>query len=360
MDYVFILAGGSGTRLWPASLKQRPKQFIKLVKGESLFQQSLKRAAAVKPASGIIVIALREQYDLIKDDIENCAEINVPVSILSEPCGRNTAPAISAAVLYANSQLKKGAEVLVLASDHLISPLGTFVNDVKITERIIRDNCIATFGIKPSGPDTGFGYIEAGEKLEDGFVASNFKEKPDGNTAREYCDKGNYYWNSGMFAFNGNVFLKELKKYCPEILDAFGDFDFGGPAQASGKLSKILDNAEFAECYRNMPSISVDYAVMERSEAAAVLPASFEWSDLGSWDRIFEIIGGDIGDTNILPGPDSGGNYVFSDMPVALPGINDLIVVIKNGKCLICKKGGSSLVKNVVEELKKNGLSEHL
>lgn len=357
MDYVFILAGGKGTRLWPASLSSKPKQFIKLTGSLSLFQLSLLRAAAVKPEKAVIVISLVSQKELVERDVREIGDrLNVPVMLLSEPAGRNTAPAISSAVHFIEHGGKHNLSVLVLTSDHLIEPVASFTEDLKKAEKLVEKGYITTFGIVPERPETGYGYIEKGEDLKYGFSVKSFREKPDALTAAKYLKSGRFFWNSGMFAFGTKDYLGELNRQAPDIAKAFAGYAFP-PDEPSAGFSTILDDPAFAECYGRMPSISVDYAVMENCRKTGVVSASFSWTDLGSWDEIAVRLKDSVAESEICP---AGSNFVYSDIPVSIQGIDDLIVVIKNGRCLVCPKGKSQLVRNTIEQLKKAGRDDLL
>ena len=350
MDFVFILAGGRGTRLWPASDSARPKQFIPLIDGKSLFQLSVERAAALKPKCGIIVISLAEQAHLVSEDFAACNTPDVPVLMIPEPFGRNTAPAITAAVLYAEKLAGPEATVLVLTSDHLIGPQSAFASDCSRAEELSAAGYITTFGIRPDRPETGFGYIEAGEQAGPGRKVKKFHEKPDLDNAEKYFRSNDFFWNSGMFSFKISLFLDEVRRQAPDITEAFSPCSFSREHSDSG-FSLILDNETFRECYRQMRSVSVDYAVMEKCLNTAVVEASFDWSDLGSWDEIAANIPDKLEKKLVVP--ENGSNFVYSDIPVSVQGLDNLIVVIKNGRCLICEKGSSQDVKLTVEELKK-------
>lgn len=358
MDYVFILAGGKGTRLWPASLGREPKQFMKLLGDRSLFQISLLRALAVRPRKAVIIISLASQKELVERDVKEIQEsLNVPVMLLPEPAGRNTAPAIASAVNFIQHGAENNQSVLVLTSDHLIEPVESFAADVNKAEELINRGYITTFGIIPERPETGYGYIEKGEDLKSGFSVKSFREKPDSQTAEQYFENGDFFWNSGMFAFGTADFLNELNRQAPEIQKSFQGYNFPAEEPDAG-FSIILDDPGFAECYKNMPSISVDYAVMENCRKTGVVSASFGWNDLGSWDEIASRLKDSIPESEVFP--QNSSNFIYSDIPVSVQGINDLIVVIKNGKCLICRKGESQLVKETVNEIKKQGREDLL
>jgi mannose-1-phosphate guanylyltransferase len=224
---------------------------------------------------------------------------------------------------------------------------------------------LVTFGIPPEGPETGYGYVEAGAQLDPGFRVRKFKEKPDTATARLFLAQGSHYWNSGMFAFRSDRYLKELDRHAPEVARAFTEVS---PAksmrQSTTDASPVVLPVDEAlkTVYGKSPSISIDYAVMEHSERCAVVPAGFSWSDVGSWDVVAELFGAELearGADSCLT-VDSKDNFVLSDLPVALVGVQDLIVVVKNGIVMVCRKGKSQQVKDVVESLKEENRTDLL
>ena len=223
---------------------------------------------------------------------------------------------------------------------------------------------LVTFGIPPEGPETGYGYVEAGDRLDPGFKVRKFKEKPDAATARSFLAQGNHYWNSGMFAFRISRFLEELGRHAPEVAHAFTGISSpsrkGQPKGASPRLLPV--DARLKAVYGQSPSISIDYAVMEHSDRSAVVPASFSWSDVGSWDVVAELFGAELESrgADSLIAVEAKDNFVLSDLPVALVGVQDLIVVVKNGIVMVCRKGKSQQVRDVVQRLKDEHRQELL
>ena len=323
-----ILCGGSGTRLWPISRTLMPKQFVKLFDDRSLFQLTVNRNTKV--CDNQLIVSNREQYFLALDQIE---ELNIENnSYLLEPIGRNTAPAIALACML----LDKDEIVLVTPSDHLIKNKHEYYKVVKEAQKLAQDNSLVTFGITPTSPEIGFGYIEANR---DRVIA--FHEKPNLKKAKEYFNSGNYYWNSGMFCFKAGVFLEELKTYSPNIYKA--SFE---AIQKSKKETTV--NISY-ELMQNIPEDSIDYSVMEYSNKVKVIASDIAWSDLGS----FESLANEIESTDNVIGIDSMNNLVLSEKQVALIGIDDLIIVDTPDALLISKKGKSSQVKDVVAKLNK-------
>jgi mannose-1-phosphate guanylyltransferase/mannose-6-phosphate isomerase len=249
------------------------------------------------------------------------------------------------------------ANILVLPSDHLITPQEDFAGDADAAGTLSDKGYVVTFGIKPKHPETGYGYIEAGDKQSPGYEVASFKEKPDEETAKAYLKAGTYFWNSGMFCFNAGGFLRELAEHQPDVAEVFRSIKRIPEERSDRGITVAMESDEIERLYQDSPSISVDYAVMEKSKRAAMIKASFSWTDIGSWDEVAR--------RDLTPPPDvlqenAEGNYVFSDMPVALCGVDDLIVVVKNGSVLVCKKGSSQDVKKIVNKAKEEKRSDIL
>jgi mannose-1-phosphate guanylyltransferase/mannose-6-phosphate isomerase len=335
---VIILAGGSGTRLWPLSRDRYPKQFIKLQgKKESLFQETFLRSLLLANEDEIYVITNKKYKFLVMGEIEELGYDYPEDNILVEPEAKNTLPAIYAGVWEIQ---KTGDEtVVVFPSDHVIVKGQAFAELIKASEPLCRDYLI-TFGIKPDGPNTGYGYISPGEKKENGYVVTAFKEKPTQEKALEYIKNG-YYWNAGIFMFHTELFAKEVETYAPEIYQAFQN-----SSSLKAAFSKITTK------------ISIDYGIMEKCDKVAVVPADIGWNDLGSFDSFYDVFEKDDNDNivskeNIVI--DSVNNLISSNNGklVAAVGISDLIVIDNRDALLICKKDQSQKVKDVVEILKK-------
>ncbi len=332
-----ILCGGNGTRLWPISRTLMPKQFVKIFNNQSLFQLTVKRNS--KFCKDSFIVSNTEQYFLAIDQLES---LNIKNSkFLLEPIGRNTAPAIALSCMA----LDREEIVLVTPSDHLIKNEEEYKKVLKKAKELAEDNYLVTFGITPTSAETGFGYIEA-----DGFDVKAFHEKPNKTTAKKYLDAGNYYWNSGMFCFKAGVFLDELKEYSPKIYNA-SLIAYKNSANISP--IKIEKNDML-----NIPEDSIDYAVMEKSKRVKVVPSNIDWSDLGSFDALYNELPKDKnGNTKNSKhiSIDSKNNLVYGERRVITTiDIEDLIIVDSDDALLISKKGSSQKVKDVVKEVKKS------
>ena len=337
-----ILCGGSGTRLWPLSRTMLPKQFVRLFNNRSLFQDTVLRNQSV--CSHTFVVSNNEQFFLAVDQLGQISSASD--QFLLEPVGRNTAPAIALACMALNSD----DLVLVTTSDHLVKDQAAYEAAVLEAKALAEQDHLVTFGIKPTYPEVGFGYIEA-----NGNNVSSFKEKPDVDTAQSYINQGNYYWNSGMFCFKAGVFLDELKQYAPEMYQACLD---AMPKDGCNNEIRIDLDAMKA-----IPEDSIDYAVMEKSQKVKVVPCDMGWSDLGSFDALYDEVKQPGLQNAVLsrlddsPEPiciDSTNNLIVArERQIALVDVEDLLVVDTSDAILISKKGSSQKVKNVVAQIKK-------
>jgi mannose-1-phosphate guanylyltransferase len=331
-----ILCGGAGTRLWPLSTQTNPKQFSKIFDGKSLFQNTITRNLEI--CDEYIIIVNEQQKQLCKEQV---AELNIhhTFTYIIEPCARNTAPAITlAALLYPKDIL------LVLPSDHNIRNLSNYKNATRQAQEFAKNDFLTTFGLMPDYPETGFGYIEA-----KGNDVLSFKEKPNLELAKQYLTAGNYFWNSGMFSFKSHVYLNELKQYNQEV--------FTRTTQCFESHKRIDNELSFSmELMDLIPSISIDFAVMEKSKIVKVVPSELNWSDLGSFDAIYSELDKDPSN-NVSNSPtilvDSKNNLIMTQKKlVALSDIEDLILIETSDAILVCKKGHSQKVKDVVEKIK--------
>ena len=330
-----ILCGGSGTRLWPVSREFYPKQFCKFIGKYSLFQETLLRNK--KLCKKVIIVTNIQHYPLAKSQAE---EVNIKdVEYILEPMGRNTAPAITIACLSQN----EGDIVFVIPSDHYIENKERYKESIKEAKTLAGGEYLVTFGVKPSYPETGFGYIEA-----EGEDVVSFKEKPNEKIARKYIKAGNYYWNSGMFMFKAKTFLNEIEIYSRDIFSTSKNaFENKENEENVIKIKK-----HFME---KIPANSIDYAVMEKSKKIKIVNFDMDWSDLGSFEAIYNISNPDDNGNvyppkNILQG--SKNNLLISSgKQIVLIDVNDLIIVDTNDAILISKKGSSHKVKELIPEL---------
>lgn len=348
-----LLSGGAGTRLWPLSRAQYPKQLLALLGEKSLFQQTLDRVRSGAHFAAPLIVCNEAHRFLIA---EQCRQENVaPQAFLLEPCGRNTAPAAAVAALHLE-QVAPGALMLLLPSDHAITDPLAFQRAIEQGARAAQAGALVTFGIVPSGPETGYGYIKQGEQDPDGITAvERFIEKPDQPTAEAFLVEGGYFWNAGIFLFQAHRFLEELSLHAPEVLAACRRAL--GEAQTDRDFTR-LDPAAFEAC----PSDSIDYAVMEKAENVAVVPVSMGWSDVGAWSALWEL--GERDDAgNVCQGDvvvqDSHDCYLRSDGELlAVLGLRDLVVVATQDAVLVADKGRVQDVKKIVDRLKAAGRRE--
>jgi len=342
---VIILAGGGGTRLFPLSRQGYPKQFLKIGEKASLLAQTIRRFLPVAAEPDIVIVTNKEYLHHVQAELKTCGVEGA--HIILEPVARNTAPAIALAARYCLDKLgvSENEVMFVTPADHIIRPVADFGKSVRSAAVMASEGKIVTFGIKPDKPETGYGYIQAGASWGDGFVVDSFREKPDTETAEKYVNAGNYYWNSGMFGFTIACLQAELAVSAPEIA-----------ALSAQPLETVIEN--FAE----MPNISIDYAVAEKSRQVVTIPLTTYWNDIGSWDAIYDVLDKDE-NGNALEGDcllvDSTNSLVLGrSRLIAGIGLEDLLVVETDDVILVAKKGESQKVKDVVAELKKQGRTE--
>jgi len=350
-----ILSGGSGSRLWPLSRAKYPKQFLDLIGGKSLFTQTLERVSQDYGFQEPLVIA-SEHHRFIVNEQAEAAGIEID-NVILEPMGRNTAPAVALAAIHA-AQEDPDSLLLFLPSDHVILDVPGFHKAVKTAAKAATAGHLCCFGMKPERAETGYGYIAEGavlDRAEGVHHIEAFKEKPDAVTAQAYVDQGGYYWNSGMFLFRASVILEEFESHAPTMLAA--------TQQALDSVTRDLNFLRMdADAFGAVPADSIDYAIMEKTQRAAVVPASFGWSDLGSFSALADAIGSDDND-NVIVGDvvhsETRNSYVHSDgRLVATLGIEDLIIISNDDCVMVTTRGRDQDVKNLVNKIKASGRSE--
>jgi len=339
-----VLCGGKGTRLWPLSREQLPKQFIKIFDAYSLFQKTIERAKLFSNEDEIFIVTNKDYKFRVLDELK---EINTGIpekNIILEPSGKNTLPAIYLGI-KAIKEIYGECNVEVIPSDHVIAANETYIDAFKTGENLANYGLV-TFGIKPTAPNTGYGYIgiekavkEENNVYNNAFKVKEFKEKPDLETAKKYIKEG-YLWNSGMFVFNTKIFTEAVKNLAPELNNAFES------------------NSSLVEIYKKIPEISVDYGIIEKAKNVFVVPLNTSWSDLGSFDAIYDIYNKDK-EENACKGEcisvDSSKNLVITSRLTALVGVENLAIIDSGDALLIAKRGETQKVKEIFKILKKKG-----
>ena len=339
--YGLILAGGSGSRLWPLSRELYPKQLLNIQNTESLLQATFDRLKECIEPENIVSLTGVKHYSNVRYQLSAITENPV---VLSEPISKNTAPAIVLGTKYLMETSKSDPVVLVVPSDHMIKDIKGFAETIKEGEKLALEGKIVTFGIKPTYPETGYGYINSN--------TNKFVEKPNEELAKKYLEDGNYYWNGGIFMFKASVLMEEAAKGAPEIYEKLKNFDFSSS-----------DEIPFTE-YDKMPNISIDYAVMEKSDKVAMVVLKSDWNDLGSWKSIYDVSKKDE-DGNVKIGhvldEGSKNSFVYSSSKlVATIGLEDIILVETEDAFLACKADKSQDVKKIFDTLKKQNDNTHL
>ena len=349
-----VMAGGSGTRLWPLSRQLKPKQFLTLVDDDlSMLQTTIRRLDGLEHSPPVLIC--NENHRFIA--AEQLRQLGLDeINIILEPEGRNTAPAIALAALQASTG-RNDPVMLVMAADHLIQDVDAFQESIKLGLFLAESGKLVTFGVKPAYPETGYGYLKAGEAVKGGFKVDCFVEKPDIDTAKAYLAGGDYFWNSGMFMFRASRYLQELEKFTPQLLSICREAMSSGVQDMS--FTRV-DNSIFSSC----PDISIDYAVMEKTDDAVMVLLDSGWSDIGSWSALFDA-GVKSADGNIFKGDvvahKTSACYVHSTHRlVSTLGLSNIIIVETKDAVLVAHKDHVQSVKFIVDELKVSHRSEHI
>ena len=347
-----ILSGGSGSRLWPASRSMYPKQLLPLTSDRTMLQETALRLEGLEGATGECIVVCNEAHRFLV--AEQLLEINQAAQIVLEPEGRNTAPAVALAAFLAREK-NDNAVLLVMPADHVIADIKAFQDAVASGMSAAVNGDLVTFGIVPTRPETGFGYIEATREGNAAVAVKSFVEKPDLATAESYVAGGEHFWNSGMFLFGVDAYLDALKEFVPDIFDA-----------CERSMSDRVDDADFvrpdADAFKACPGDSIDYAVMEKTDTAAMVPLDAGWSDVGSWAALHEARGGDsMGNTvdgDVLIHDCKDTFIQAENLLVAAVGLTDVVIVQTKDSVLVAKKSRSQDVKIIVDELRKQDREE--
>jgi len=347
--YPILLAGGTGTRLWPVSRELYPKQLVKFIGDDSLVQSTVKRLIPVLDPKNIRVVCGEQHYHEIARHLDDIGIVSAG-KVIREPSGRNTAPAILLAVFHIRQIVEDGI-LCIFPADHVIGNIHSFHERLQAAIHLAHKGHVVTFGIKPNYPETGYGYIEGGTDVSNSaLMVKRFIEKPDRSTAENYVEAGNFFWNSGMFAFRVSVILKEFETYAPEMTATMEEI-----------FSAELPLAR--EDYERLENISIDYAIMEKTDKCVVVPSDFGWSDIGSWKSLYDFLEKD-GHNNVIDGDviaqDTRNCFILGrDRLIATNSLRDMVVVETSDSIFVSDLEHSREVKSIVSELKDKGRKEY-
>ncbi len=347
--YAILLAGGTGTRLWPVSRQLYPKQLVTFIGDDSLVQSTIKRLSPVLDADCVRIVCGEQHFHEIARHMQDIG-LQAQGKIICEPSGRNTAPAILLAVLH-TVHTDRDAVLCVFPADHVIGDIEGFHDRLNAAIRLANQGYVVTFGITPHYPETGYGYVEGGHPVADGALTINrFVEKPDKKKAQQYITAGNFFWNSGMFAFKASVILEEFRAYQPDLL---------------ARMNAIWKGANpiAKEDYDQLPNISIDYAIMEKTDRGVVLPSNFGWSDIGSWKSLYDFLPKDD-DLNVIDGDvitkGTRGCFIMGrDRLIATNHIANMVIVETPDSIFVSDIDRSRDVKSIVARLKEKGRKEY-
>jgi mannose-1-phosphate guanylyltransferase/mannose-6-phosphate isomerase len=342
---VILLAGGSGTRLWPLSREFYPKQFLKINTNESLLQRTVLNFLNLVSPEDLIIVTNKKYVFHVKSDLKE-KKLDLP-NIVLEPVGKNTAPAIALAAKYCLEKLNCDPKevILVSPSDHITAPQDKFIAYLTKGIEVARNGQLVTFGVKPTKPETGYGYVELGKKKGNFHTVRTFIEKPDPEKAEELVKSGNYYWNAGIFSFRLDTILTELHAHASDIYQ-----------HLEGSFEDLIHHFE------KMPNISIDYAIMEKSDKLAIIPMEISWSDIGCWDALYEVLeknghgNAKIGDILDI---DTKNSLILGKRLIATIGLEDALVIETDDAILIAKRGETQKVRQIVRQLKEADRKEY-
>lgn len=347
------MAGGVGERFWPQSRRRKPKQLINLTGGGSMISLTVDRARWVSKPEEIFIVTVADQKEAIAAEVGRVLPVE---NIIGEPVGRNTAPSVGLAALVIKDRYGD-IPFVVLPADHVVEGRERYESIVRGAERYAgRNDCLLTFGIKPTRPETGYGYVEAGDALAEGdglkfFNAKSFREKPSEDQAKRFLELGSFFWNSGMFCWRPVTVLEAIAEHIPDLWAVLSDI---GSRMGTTPLEEVLKSA-----YARAPSISIDYGVMEKADNVVVLESDFYWNDVGNWESIRDIYPHDdqgnvlVGDHMLI---DGAGNTIFSpDRSVGVIGLNDVVIVDGGDSILVCSRDRTQQVRDMVDSMRKKG-----
>jgi len=342
-----IMAGGSGTRFWPLSRKTLPKQYLNVQGSTSMLQKTVQRLLSQVAMHDIYIVTTQNQKELVRQHLPRLPEEN----IILEPFGMNTAPCIALSVEYLKARYAESEVMLVLPADHIIRDVPGFLHSLVPAEAEARNGCLITFGIVPDYPATGYGYIEAGDRMAPGVhKVTRFKEKPNRAMAEEFLTAGNFFWNSGMFCWSIAAISRAFEKHLPEAI------------HVAAKIADYWEihglDADVRAMYQTMPKLPIDIGIMEKAENCCVIPVSYGWSDVGSWKALADITTQDPEGNHFTHGGkalDAKGNYINTTKWTAVIGLDNICLIETNDAILVCSKDKSEEVKKIVAYLYDKG-----
>jgi len=369
--HAVVLAGGSGTRFWPLSRETCPKQMLQIVGEDTLLRQTIKRINGFVPPENIWIVTTEDKAQDIRFHIEHLGSQAKEIQFIKEPIGRNTAPAIGLTATYLD-HLFPDSIMIVMPSDHAIPDTEKFLNDLRLAIEGAKENHLVTLGIKPSKPETGYGYVKVNHssemKVEGFFKAECFVEKPDLETAKKYLSDGDYFWNSGIFVWKTSTILSEIETHLPFLYKTLKEIEsiLFEPYQTNkpNQPNKPKELNKLNRLYSSLEPISIDYGIMERSSNILMVPATFHWSDLGSWAALDEIIekddAGNIHKGNTIDIGSQNSTVFAGERLIATIGLKGMVVVDTPDATLVTPKGRVQEVRRIVDELRRNNREEHL